>query len=274
MSSLALIDPTWLATGYGAIVGLILAISGAGGGTIAVPLLVFGFALPMQAAAPIGLLAVGLAATLGTVLGLKQGWVRYRAALLIGAFGAACAPLGLWLSHQLPNAPLLFGFAVIMAWTGTQMLKSPLHGEQAAQKPTPTQPCQTDSNTARIQWTRPCAKALALTGAVSGLLSGLFGVGGGFVIVPVLNRFSNLNREHIVPTSMAVISLLSLSGISSAALAGSIIWALALPFSCGAVCGLLIGYLLSPLLPTGTSQRSFALLSLLVAILMFFRALG
>lgn len=62
--------------GLGALIGIILALTGAGGGILAVPLLVFGLGLSMVEAAPVGLLAVGLAAGVGAVLGLRQGLVR------------------------------------------------------------------------------------------------------------------------------------------------------------------------------------------------------
>ncbi len=69
-------------------VGVILALTGAGGGILAVPFLVFGVGLSMAEAGPIGLLAVGLAATLGAVMGLRNGIVRYKAALLTASAGS------------------------------------------------------------------------------------------------------------------------------------------------------------------------------------------
>ena len=77
-------DVTGLSLLMGAAVGIVLALTGAGGGILAVPLLVFGLHLQMSQAAPVGLLAVGLAASVGALLGLREGVVRYRAALLIG----------------------------------------------------------------------------------------------------------------------------------------------------------------------------------------------
>src|ERR1700742_3895004 len=87
----------------GVVVGLILALTGAGGGILAVPLLVFGAGLNVAQAAPIGLTAVGMAAALGAVLGLKAGIVRYKAALMTAAAGMLCAPPGLWLAHRIDN---------------------------------------------------------------------------------------------------------------------------------------------------------------------------
>ena len=73
--------------GLGVAIGVILALTGAGGGILAVPALVFGVRLGMAQAGPVGLLAVGMAAALGAVLGLRNGTVRYRAALLISLAG-------------------------------------------------------------------------------------------------------------------------------------------------------------------------------------------
>ncbi|EKS72683.1 hypothetical protein BURK_004502 [Burkholderia sp. SJ98] len=68
----------------GAIVGIILALAGAGGAILAVPLLLFGLHLGVAEAAPVGLLAVGVSAALGAILGLRARLVRYRAAMLMG----------------------------------------------------------------------------------------------------------------------------------------------------------------------------------------------
>jgi uncharacterized membrane protein YfcA len=84
----------------GGVVGLILALTGAGGGILAVPLLVFGAGATVAEAAPVGLMAVGMAATLGAVLGLRAGNVRYRAALLIAATGMLLSPAGLWIARR------------------------------------------------------------------------------------------------------------------------------------------------------------------------------
>jgi uncharacterized protein len=117
------VDAFAIAGALGVIVGLVLALTGAGGGVIAIPLLVFGLHLPAQQAAPVGLLAVGLAAALGAALGLSQGIVRYRAAGLIGLAGMSAAPLGVIAAQHLPNRPLLAAFAVVLIYTAFRMLR-------------------------------------------------------------------------------------------------------------------------------------------------------
>ncbi len=94
----------------GTVVGLILALAGAGGGILAVPLLVFGLHLTIMQAAPVGLIAVGAASAFGAVLGLRESLVRYRAAALIGITGLLLAPLGVRLARLIPNQPLMVAF--------------------------------------------------------------------------------------------------------------------------------------------------------------------
>lgn len=268
-------DPALLAPLLGAIVGLILALSGAGGGIIAVPLLVIGLGLPMREAAPIGLIAVGAAAALGAVLGLRRGILRYRAAALIGAFGVLTAPLGVWLAQHLPNRPLMVVFAALLLWTAWKTWQRSRRGHSPAELPAELrQPCQLNPQAGRLDWTLPCARALAGTGALSGLLSGLLGVGGGFVIVPALNRYSNLPMPSVLATSLGVIALVAVGGIASAAWQGSIVWSVALSFGAGAVTGLLIGQTIAARLAGSHIQRSFALVCVLAAVLLCLRAAG
>ena len=111
-----MIEQPFLAAGLGAIIGAVLALTGAGGGILAVPLLVFGLGLSMVEAAPVGLLAVGMAAAVGALLGLRQGVVRYRAAAFVALIGIATAPFGLMLAHQLSNAPLALTFAMVLVY--------------------------------------------------------------------------------------------------------------------------------------------------------------
>ena len=268
------IDPAIPAILLGSIVGLILAISGAGGGIIAVPLLVFGLGLPVREAGPIGLLAVGVAAGLATVLGLRKGIVRYRAAALVGAFGVLMAPLGVWLAQRIPNVPLMVAFALILAWTGVQALRRTLTSTMKEKELLTGQPCRIGPDTGRFIWNLPCARKLSLTGLLSGLMSGLLGVGGGFVIIPALTRYSDLDQRSILATSLGVITLVACGSVAAAAAGGSIAWPVAIPFGAGAVAGLLAGRLIAARLAGPRLQQSFAVVCLLVAGLMLARATG
>ncbi|RXZ30959.1 sulfite exporter TauE/SafE family protein [Oxalobacteraceae bacterium CAVE-383] len=262
----------------GLVVGVILALTGAGGGILAVPLLIFGAGLSVAQAAPIGLMAVGMAAALGAILGLKAGIVRYKAALLTAAAGMLCAPPGLWLAHRTDNRWLTVLFAATLLYVAARMIRQsmkpalpadPLQDRlqdqlQNGLKPR-RPPCLVSAQTGKIVWTSPCALALALSGAVAGLLSGLLGVGGGFVMVPSLQRCTDLPIKSIVATSLAVIALVSATGVVSSALSGLLNMMVALPFSGGALLGMLAGRSVANRLSGPRLQQGFGLVSGLVA---------
>lgn len=257
----------------GALIGLVLAFTGAGGGVLSIPLLVLVLHRPMAEAAPVGLLAVGLAAAFGAVIGLRQGIVRYRAALLIGLMGMLAAPFGVWLAHRLPATPLLAGMAALLAWLGWRAWRDTTAPDGEAPRLEQV-PCQVIAPGQPLQWTAPCARALASTGLQSGLLSGLVGVGGGFVIVPALQRHTDLDLRSVQATSLAVIALVSVSGVGAAVGHGAVSMALALPFAGGAVVALLIGQRWASRLPAIWMKRCFAALCLLTATLMLARVGG
>jgi hypothetical protein len=261
----------WMLTlALGGLIGLVLALTGAGGGVLAIPLLVFGLHLPVQQAAPVGLVAVGLASALGAALGLRQGIVRYRAAGLIGATGMLMAPFGVLLAQQLPNRPLLGAFALVLVYSAWRMLKCPSLSEV---DPVGV-PCHVSPTDHRLTWTRPCARALAGTGLASGMMSGLLGVGGGFVIIPALTRYTDLDARSIQVTSLAVIALVSVSGVTTAAMQGTLPWHIAQPFTLGAVVALLLGRQVAGKINPKRLQQAFAWFTLMVAVLMLARAFG
>jgi uncharacterized membrane protein YfcA len=266
-----------LALGLGALVGLILAMTGAGGGSMAVPLLIFGLGLSVTEAAPVALFAVGLAAAIGAALGLQAGHVRYRAAGLMALLGFVGAPLGWWLAQRIPNRPLTLIFAALLAYTSLRMLRlaNPAPAPAATPACRAAPPCRMDPVEGRLRWTLSCARALGAAGFTAGLFSSLLGVGGGFVIVPALLRVSDLDMQSIAVTSMAVIALVSLCSIAVYGLAGhAIAWPVAWPFALGALAGLLAGRQLARRLSGPKLQQSFALLGLGVVGLLVWRALA
>ena len=115
---------------------------------------------------------------------------------------------------------------------------------------------------------------MAGTGALSGLLSGLLGVGGGFVIVPALTHHTDLDIRSIQATSLAVIALVSVSGVGSAIWHGSMNAGIALPFAAGASIALLLTQRIAQLMQAALLKGAFALLCLLAAGLMLLKAAG
>jgi hypothetical protein len=255
----------------GAVIGFVLALTGAGGGVLAVPLLVFGTGVGVRQAAPLALIAVGASAAIGAVLGFRDGKLRYRAALVIGAAGMLAAPFGVNVAAIVPDAPLTLCFAAAMVWTAARMFRA--KSREIAATQIREVPCALDRSTGRLAWTPRCAVVLASIGVIAGFLGGLLGVGGGFVIVPSLSRLSDLELDAIVSTSLAVIAMVSLAAMTSAAGQGALNWQMAGPFALGAASTLVASRKLVSQWQRKTSQRLFGALCLATAVILALRGL-
>ena len=265
-----MLDINIISIGLGLFVGLVLALTGAGGSILAIPLLVFGLNISLTQAAPIALLAIMSAASVGAIQGLRGGIVRYKAALLIASLGIAFAPLGVWLAQRAPTPILSLCFAAILIYVACQMWQPPSLQLSHEYKPDPA--CMLNPTTSKLFWTASCTKRLVITGTATGLLSGLLGVGGGFMIVPSLKKVSNFNAQTIIATSLTVVALVSASSVASYLLHGAISWEIAVPFIASTVFGMFAFSLISYKIPLIISQRSFAVLAVMAAILMVLKS--
>lgn len=263
-----------IAAGLGTIVGAVLALTGAGGAILSVPLLGFTLSLTVVQAGPIGLLAVSLSAGLGAILGLRAKILRYRAALFMALFGIILSPFGLITARYLPDRPLSLIFACVLIYVAYRMIiqaRHELQGTAVTEKTSP--PCVLNQSIGRLIWTKPCARALALAGAMAGFFSGLLGVGGGFIIVPSLKKFTDLPVKAIVATSLGVLTIVSSVNVVIATISGTMIWPIAIPFAAGALLGLLAGRQFANKLSGPLLQQCFAVFAATVALAMIVKAM-
>lgn len=260
----------------GLLVGLVLGLTGAGGAILAVPLLMWGLDWTLPQAAPVALVAVSASAAVGTIAGWDVKLVRYRAAMLMAVIGTLLAPLGLRAAAVLPTDLLSLLFAAVLVVAAVRMARtahrSPAEAFERlprgdlAEPPAAGPVCKLSENTGRILWTKPCAVAIAASGALTGFLSGLLGVGGGFVIVPVLRAVTNLSIHSAIATALMAVALTSAGAVAVALLQGvDLPWPVALPFVGGALLGMMLGRRIAPKLPAPGLQQGFAALMVAVA---------
>jgi uncharacterized membrane protein YfcA len=273
-----------MSVAIGLIVGLALGLTGAGGSVFAVPLLMFAMGLPLPQAAPIALLAVAAAATFGTIVAWDASYVRYRAAMLIAAAGLLTAPLGVIAAAHLPTAALPALFAAVLAVVAARLIAQSLrHPEETLVlrasvsgdgAPSRGPICRTNASTGRLLWNAPCALTIAGIGTVTGFLSGLLGVGGGFVIVPSLRASTTLSVHSAVATSLMAIALTSSStALLTLAMGKPLLWMIAVPFVIGSLAGMLAGRRLAARLAGPILQQGFAALMLLAAFALLLKSL-
>jgi hypothetical protein len=254
----------------GCAVGAILGLTGAGGGILATPALMAGLGWSVQQAAPLALLAVAAGAAVGVAEGFARRLVRYRAAGMMALCGLPFSTLGIRVAHHVPVPALSIVFALVMLLVAARGL---LRLRGAAPSVPADAPCRLDPATGRLHWTAITALAIGAIGAGSGFLTGLLGVGGGFVIVPALRRLTDLSMHSIVATSLLVIALVG-SGSVVAAVAGGarLPVADAATFAFGAMAGMAAGRVLIRRLSARQVQGGFALLVAVVALGMLAKA--
>ena len=254
----------------GGLVGIVMGLTGAGGGILAVPLLVFGMQLTIVEASPLAMLAIGTSAVVGALLGLKAEIVRYRATLFIAFSGILMAPFGVWIANSLDTRLMNLLFAGVLVWVAYKTFHE-IYGQNLEVQFESAPPCIRDGYTGRFIWTNSCAVALSLSGAIAGALSGLLGVGGGFVIVPALQRYTDLTMQSVVATSLAVISVISLTSVGASFYAGHLNFGLALPFAAGSVVGMGVASKLRPRLSQKYLKIAFGAMCFVVADVMIIK---
>jgi uncharacterized membrane protein YfcA len=254
---------------FGAVVGLSLGLTGGGGAIFAVPLLVHGLGMPAKEAVGISLLAVGSTSLVGFVQRARRGLVEFPTGLLFAVAGMFGAPVGSWLANRMPESLLLSLFSILMLVIAARMgSKSNVAAASLPiimdEKAGPT--CRRDPQ-GKLRLTSPCAALLGLVGLGTGVLSGLFGVGGGFIIVPALVVFSGMRIQSAIGTSLLVIALISASGTATYLLSGKeLSFATAAVFTAGSIAGLFAGSALAQRLAGPALLRTFAAAIVVVAV--------
>ncbi len=235
----------------GLVIGSLLGLLGGGGSILAVPALVYGVNQPLAAAVPTSLLVVGISSAAAVLPRLRQ--VQWRLAAIFGVTGAAAAFGGAAVNRLLNPAIVLLGFAAVMVVAALRMLRSSDDVGGSCALPG-----------GGVNW-RSCLPKAAAAGVVVGFLTGLFGVGGGFLIIPALTLLLGLPMATAVATSLIVIVINSAAGFTAHLSDASINVGIAAAFTGAAVLGSLTAGRLAPRLPGERLRRWFAYLVLAVA---------
>lgn len=258
---------------FGSFVGFALGLTGGGGSLLAVPLLVYGLSIAPREAFGISLAAVGATALIGLVQRIRAGEVELGTGVLFAIAGMIGAPVGIWSAGKIPETVLLILFSVLMLFIAWKMWRDSSKKVEDKSHLEPST-CQREES-GKLKFTSRCALLLILVGLGTGFLSGMFGVGGGVVIVPALVMFSGMPIHRAVGTSLLVILLISVSGVLSHFIAGrGISLEVTGLFVLGGILGLVLSNLVSKRISGSKLQKVFAVGIVVVAIFVVAKTLA
>jgi uncharacterized protein len=220
------------------LVGVALGALGGGGSILTVPILVYVAELEPKQAIATSLLVVGATSAAGAVTHARAGQIRWRTGMLFGAGGMIGAFGGGILGGYIPGRLLLIGFALMMVATSVAML------------------CGQRSKQAHARSDLAVIPAL-IDGVVVGLVTGLVGAGGGFLVVPALALLGGLPMSAAVGTSLVVIAMKSFAGLAGYLTGVSIAWHIAIGVTAAAILGSVFGSWLSGRIPEARLRRVF-----------------
>lgn len=243
----------------GLIIGLVLGLTGAGGSIFAVPLFILLLDLSINDAMGVSLGAVSVAALVGVLLRNNQRDLAWQPGLILATAGMATAPVGRWLGAQTEELVLLAGFSLLATTLAVRMWKQASENQKATYNLRASVTLSAAKNTTPPKQYIQKPVYLIFAGLLCGLLSGLFGVGGGFIIVPLLTLYAGMDIKQAVGTSLFVIALVSAAGFAFHLLeVASVPTDMLLHTSIGSILGILLGTLIAKRLAGPKLQKLFA----------------
>lgn len=239
--------------GLGLVIGALVGLLGGGGSILAVPALVYAVGQPLPQAVATSLLVVGITAVVALLPRLRAGQIAWRIALVFGAAGAATAFAGAAVNRLLPEDVVLALFAALMVGAGIRMLQD---------RPSAGAACSTVAGT--VNWRR-CLPRTLVGGLLVGFLTGLLGVGGGFLIIPVLVMALGLPMTTAIGTSLVIVAVNSGAGFAAHAGDAPLDVPVTAAFTTAAVAAALVAGRLGAHLETARLRQWFAWLVFAVA---------
>lgn len=251
---------TTLGAGLALLAGIVLGLLGGGGSVLTVPILVYALHVPVKQAIATSLCVVGLVAFIGFISHARQRTVATKVALVFGPFAVVSAYLGALIARHIPGDVQLIAFAVVGLLGSVMMFRGTFRKEGDSEAS--TYKFVADSRTLIL---------LALQGIGVGLLTGLIGVGGGFLIVPALVLIEKLPMRLAVGTSLLVIAMNAFSGFLGYAGTVAMDWDLVGWFTAIAAMGSIVGTLISGRVPPRHLRQVFGVLLIGVSLYVLYR---
>lgn len=261
----------------GVFVGVMSGLLGVGGGTIMVPIFRLAFGMSPLASTATSLFAIIPTSISGVVAHARAKTCVPKLGLALGVGGAVMSPMGVWLASVSPGWLVICVAAIVIGFSALKMFKkavkcapTPRAGraggnvQAASAKAVPDQPVL--SRKRYLQG--------ACIGLIAGLASGYVGVGGGFIMVPLMMSVLHVPMKLTSGTSLIAVMILAVPGTITQAVLGNINWVAGIAVACGSIPGAALGAKLIPKVPERQLRFLFAGFLVVAAVLLVVNQLG
>lgn len=267
----------------GIAIGICSGLLGIGGGTIMVPLFRLAFGLSPVEATATSLFTIIPTSISGGIQHVRNRTCVPKLGLALGIGGACTSTLGVALAQVSPGWAIMGAAALVIAYSSFTMIQKALAAKKPAKTSVATEGDDTGNapKTAEIttdavfpQFNRMQYLKAAGIGAIAGIVSGYVGVGGGFIMVPLMLAILDMPMKLASGTSLIAIMILALPAVIEQCIIGNVNYVVGIAVACGTIPGAIIGARLIKVLPERTLRFAFAAFLLLAAILIVVKELG
>lgn len=270
----------------GLAVGILAGLLGVGGGMLLVPAFKLGYAMDSLMCTATSLFTIIPTSVSGAVSHIRNKTCLPRLGIAAGIGGACLSPVGVWLATISPDWAVMGAAALIIGYSAITMfrkaLKAPKVPKRSAAAEAKDETAEAEARAAAIAeaWAaaptvglREVAIAFAI-GLAAGLASGYVGVGGGFIMVPLMMSVLRVPMKLTSGTSLIAVMILAVPGVIAQALLGNINWIAGIAVACGSIPGATLGAKLIPKVPERTLRFLFAGFLIVAAIMLVVNQLG
>lgn len=272
----------------GLVVGVLAGLLGIGGGMLLVPAFKLGYAMDSLMCTATSLFTIIPTSISGAVSHIRNKTCLPKLGVAAGLGGACLSPLGVWLATLSPDWAVMGAAALIIAYSSVTMFRKALkapkvpRGAGAGAADAAAKEAAVEDRAAAIERAHLEAPAIgwreaaigAAIGLFAGLASGYVGVGGGFIMVPLMMSVLHVPMKLTSGTSLIAVMILAVPGTITQAVLGNINWVAGIAVACGSIPGAALGAKLIPKVPERQLRFLFAGFLVVAAVLLVVNQLG
>ncbi|WP_080801212.1 sulfite exporter TauE/SafE family protein [Arabiibacter massiliensis] len=255
-------------------IGILSGLLGVGGGTIMVPIFRLAFGMSPVVSTATSLFAIIPTSVSGAVSHIRHKTCVPSLGIAAGLGGALTSPVGVWLAQISPAWAIMLAAALIIGWSAVKMLGKAFKMKSKPKDASASAAVAEPADTAPTKLTRRQLLIGVAIGLVAGLASGYVGVGGGFIMVPLMLSFVGIAMRQASGTSLIAVMILAIPGAVEQALLGNINFSAGIAVVVGSIPGAVIGARLVRIVPERMLRFIFGGFLLVAAALLVLNEFG